>query len=488
MLRFVSGKYAHVFLFLIVLFICAFPLYYRMDFPVIEQWDESRNVANCLEMLRNGNFITRYFQGQPDMYELKPPFLVWLQVFSVRVFGFSEFAIRLPAAVFSFLTLLLLFKISKQLLKTYYPGAIAALILATALGYIGKHAARNGEHDAILAFFTLAMLYYWYHFLDTGRSKSFWLFCIAVFFTWFTKSISGLVFLPALLAFGLVTRPQLLFNKFRLMLMGAFFTLLPIIAYYVIRNFHAPGYLQAVWDGEWFGRYLKPYKSAVSENHGFFYYVIGFDKRFYPYHWLFLPIIGSLFFDIPAHIKKWMWFLVVQSTWFLLVISLGDKNYWYDLPLYPLFALFLATGIWLGLTLISKNLKVGALAVCLLIFAIFPYTRALRYVLADRGPQTEVGNLCRYLKAHSNAQYQNIAVLPSAYESPLLLYKKQYEQKGKQLRITVPDSLQVNDWVLVSNKDLLNNISARWHCEKLNEANGCLFIKLSALKQNASPQ
>jgi 4-amino-4-deoxy-L-arabinose transferase-like glycosyltransferase len=488
MLRFASGKYAHVLLVIIVLLVCAFPLYYRMDFPVIEQWDESRNVANCLEMLRNGNFITRHFQGQPDMYELKPPFLIWLQVFSVRMFGFSEFAVRLPTAVFSFLTILLLFKISKQLLKTYYPGAIAALILATAIGYIGKHAARNGEHDAILAFFTLAMLYHWYHFLDTGRSKSFWLFCIAVFFTWFTKSISGLVFLPALLAFGLVAKPQLLFSKLRILLMGAVLTLLPIIGYYMLRNMHSPGYLQAVWDGEWFGRYLKPYTSTVSENNGFLYYMLGFDRRFYPYYWLFWPVFGSLFLGIPQHVKRWMWFLLFQASWFLLVISLGDKNYWYDVPLYPLFALILAVGIWSIISLLPAKNQFSGYAMLTTLFFIYPYPTAIDHVLADIGPQTEVGNLCRFLKNQSTAMPHEVKVLPSAFESPLLIYKEQFQLQGNKLHISTPDSLQVGDCVLLCNKDILNQINARWHWEKLKEANECLFVKLIASKQNTSPE
>lgn len=481
--QFHLSKPSPYFLLTAVFIVCALPICYRMDFPVIEQWDESRNVANTLEMLKNGNYLTRYYQGKPDMYELKPPFLIWLQTICVNCLGYTELALRLPATIFSLLTVGLLFRISKNVLDSYIPGILAAMILVTSMGYIGKHAARNGEHDAILAFFTTLMVYSWFQFLQSENRKFFWLFCIAVFFTWFTKSISGLVFLPSLFLFGLLYKPSLIQKSLAVFTLGICLVLFPIAAYYLMRNAHSPGYVQAVWDGEWFGRYFKPYRAAQSANTGFIYYLLGFDKRFYPYHFLIWPALLATLFKINAIVKKWLLFLLIQSAWFLLVISLGDKNYWYDVPLYPLLALILSCSIWLIIQQMPMGFRLGSWGLLLILFIVFPYSRSMKYVLADRGPQTEVGNLCRFLKSTGHELKHNITVVPSAYETPLFLYQKQHELRGYKLRISSPDSLKQGEYVLLSNQDVLNSVNSKWTWEKIQSANKCLFVKLKALKQ-----
>lgn len=262
--------------------------------------------------------------------------------------------------------------------------------------------------------------------------------------------------------------------------------LLPIVAYYLIRNAHSPGYLQAVWDGEWFGRYLKPYHSAQSANTGFFYYLLGLNKRFYPYHMFMWPVLLTLFLRINRVAKNWMLFLLIQVAWFLLVISLGDKNFWYDVPLYPLLALILATSIWSAIQMIPMKFRFGSWGILLLLFFFYPYASAMQFVLADRGPQTEVGNLCRFLKSNGKGIHKHVSVVPSAYETPLFLYQKQHELRGYHLRITTPDSLEPGGFVLLSNQDILNAINSRWTWEKIQADNKCLFVRLKALKRQAA--
>src|SRR6185295_17611533 len=47
-------------------------------------------------------------------YGNKPPLLLWLTALSMRAFGINSFAARLPAAVFVFLALLLLWNLVAQ--------------------------------------------------------------------------------------------------------------------------------------------------------------------------------------------------------------------------------------------------------------------------------------------------------------------------------------------------------------------------------------
>ena len=71
----------------IVMLICCFPIFYRLDTLPIRQWDEARNAVSAIEMLQNKNYLIRYFGGQPDYFDVKPPLLIWLQVLTIKIFG-----------------------------------------------------------------------------------------------------------------------------------------------------------------------------------------------------------------------------------------------------------------------------------------------------------------------------------------------------------------------------------------------------------------
>src|SRR5688572_15039809 len=93
---------------ILTLLLCYFPLCHHINAYCIQSWDESRNAVNAIEMLHNHNWLTRYFNNEPDMWELKPPFLIWCQVLSFKLFGLSEITVRLPSMIFSMGTVLLL--------------------------------------------------------------------------------------------------------------------------------------------------------------------------------------------------------------------------------------------------------------------------------------------------------------------------------------------------------------------------------------------
>jgi len=171
-------KWISLAVILITLVICYFPLCHRIDVFCIQLWDEGRNVANAVEMFNNHHWFTRYFEGKPDMWELKPPLLVWFQVLSLKLFGFNELAARIPSMIFSMGTVLLLFWICIQVTGNAIAGGISAVILVSCNGYIGEHVARFGEHDVLLSFFTTALVYFWYLFIKSGSYRYFWLSCL----------------------------------------------------------------------------------------------------------------------------------------------------------------------------------------------------------------------------------------------------------------------------------------------------------------------
>ncbi len=50
---------------------------------------------NTFYMLNDNDWIvTKYINFEPDMWNTKPPVMIWLQVASINLFGFNEFEER----------------------------------------------------------------------------------------------------------------------------------------------------------------------------------------------------------------------------------------------------------------------------------------------------------------------------------------------------------------------------------------------------------
>ena len=79
-----------------------FPIFGHLDTLVLRQYDESRLAINAFEMFKDGNFLVTHFEGNPDMWNTKPPMMIWLQVFFINLIGLGELALRLPSAFAAF--------------------------------------------------------------------------------------------------------------------------------------------------------------------------------------------------------------------------------------------------------------------------------------------------------------------------------------------------------------------------------------------------
>jgi 4-amino-4-deoxy-L-arabinose transferase-like glycosyltransferase len=76
-------------------------------------WDEINFAESAREMLETGNYLQVQINYEP--FSEKPPFFIWMQAISMKIFGVNEFAARLPNAITGILTLLLLFNIGFKL-------------------------------------------------------------------------------------------------------------------------------------------------------------------------------------------------------------------------------------------------------------------------------------------------------------------------------------------------------------------------------------
>ncbi len=83
----------------VLFFIIIAPLFFwGLDFLPVMHFDKGRLAINALEMYNNGFSIHTTFYNEVDFWNTKPPLMIWLEVASMKTFGFNLIAFRLPAA------------------------------------------------------------------------------------------------------------------------------------------------------------------------------------------------------------------------------------------------------------------------------------------------------------------------------------------------------------------------------------------------------
>ncbi|MDE6112359.1 MAG: glycosyltransferase family 39 protein, partial [Bacteroidales bacterium] len=111
--------------FILIGLAVAVPLiFFHLGRLPLRVWDEARLAINGYEMMQNHRFFVTTYEGAPDLWNTKPPLLIWLQVLSMRCFGINEVAFRLPSALAVLLTCGLFYIFLRTYLKRFHVGFI----------------------------------------------------------------------------------------------------------------------------------------------------------------------------------------------------------------------------------------------------------------------------------------------------------------------------------------------------------------------------
>lgn len=118
-------------------------------------WDEINFAESAREMIESGDYLHVQINYMP--FWEKPPFFIWLQVLSMKVFGINEFAARFPNAVFGFLYLISLYLIGKKHYSAKFGFTWAILFFASLLPHIYF---KSGIIDPVFNFFIFLSIYF----------------------------------------------------------------------------------------------------------------------------------------------------------------------------------------------------------------------------------------------------------------------------------------------------------------------------------------
>src|SRR5271156_5055294 len=121
--------------------------------PALWEPDEGRYAEIAREMVVSGDYVTP--RDDFELYFEKPPLVYWAEAAAIGIFGVNEFAVRLPAALFSIGQVVVTAALAEAMFGAT-AGFFAALALTLSPLVFGF--ARFATLDPALSFFLTAAL------------------------------------------------------------------------------------------------------------------------------------------------------------------------------------------------------------------------------------------------------------------------------------------------------------------------------------------
>ncbi|MBD2713633.1 glycosyltransferase family 39 protein [Microvirga sp. STR05] len=485
-------------LLLLLLALAAVPLCYELGRNPIQLWDESRLAVNAAEMSQNGNLLVTHFEQKPDHWNTKPPLMIWLQALSFTLFGFSAWALRLPTALASLATVVLLFRFAARDLRLPAAGFLGGLILATSIGYVRLHVARTADYDVLLTLWEVVIWTSLFRYLETGRSRALLWLAVGLTAAVLTKSIAALLGMPGLLLYTVVRGKFLWVLRQRRFYLAAGAFLLVVSSYFWARELADPGYWKAMSYNDLGGRYLT---DQLDHAHPWDYYLTNIQNGlFQPWLWLLLPSLLLALLQ-PDRTVRWAAGLLVcfVGSWLTVLSTATSKLEWYDAPIYPALALLVGLGLALMLRAITTTYLAhtswlgrslaGLLALLLLFYA--PYETIVNRIVGERhsdygiGPDGYLGG---YLKTvvRQQPQLDSLVVLyGGGYNATLTFYQLALREQQKQMAIYPQGGIRnlVPGMVtLLCNPDYRARIDSTFEVVELHQDQPCQTLLLLSRK------
>ena len=473
-----------------------FSLFRHLGVQPLQTWDESRLAVNAAEMLHNHNWLVTHYQGKADLWNTKPPLVVWLQAASLAVFGYSEWALRLPTAITALILTGLVVAFAQRWLGGPLAGLVAGLALLTSKGFVTNHVARTGDYDTLLLLFTTVQVLAAFAWLHTHRARYLLVLGAAVGLAVLTKSIAGLFFLPGI-ALVMVLRGQLLpLLRQPATWAAAALAIIPPALWYGVREYVAPGYWHAVWENDIAGRVLT---SLEQPRAPWYDYLEIFVTQQFLLWTPWVLVAGWMLAQrpVPRPGPRFVQLVVWTGGLFFIVINTATtKHGWYAAPLYPLFALLVGGGLAQLARRVTTRRGVAAgkwRGVLLLALAVVPsliaLQRRLDKAIMEAYDNVELG-YGRFLRdpqatpapsTHFTAVHRGASAMTRTYNAPLEFYALAFRRThpGQQLDVQYDVArLPAGQVVLACGKTPQARVMNRYHTRILYAADSCLTLQI----------
>jgi 4-amino-4-deoxy-L-arabinose transferase-like glycosyltransferase len=330
-------------------------------FPLMDL-DATEYAMVALRMVKRHDFISIISRSVISFKEYdfldKPHLSFWLEALSYQIFGFKDWAYRIPSVLFTLLGGFSTYQLGRKL-YTLETGFISALIFFCAQAIIlENHDART---DAILGGAVIFGVWQLYLYLDEKKWLNLFLGVLGLVLGMATKGmISVIVSGAAIFFYLLYSRNWKVLSDFKwLLAVPLFFLMLsPVLyAYYVQFDLHPEKLIKGAYNvsGIKFLLWSQSFERYAGE--GEYVQYPEFSFFFHTYLWAFLP--WSVLSYISVFYRGWEWikirFQKIDSmefmTWgtsvslFLLLSGMQYKMPHYINILFPFLSILLASFI-----------------------------------------------------------------------------------------------------------------------------------------------
>ena len=314
--------------------VCLVLFFFRLGDRALWDIDEGMHAATSKDMVLSGDWLSPQYNGE-KFYD-KPPLHNWLVAISFLIFGFTEFAARLPAALLGLGCVMVTYLLGRRI---FGPAAafLSALVLATSAEYIVL--ARVVVHDISLAFFITLSLSLFYLGYDNKRHRRplFLLGYAAMGFAVLAKGPVGALLPAMIIGLFLIIKKQLGFLKQMQIGWGILILLAVAAPWYILISLKDPEYFGYFFIKQNLGNFFS---KEVRHPEPLYYYIPVLMGGMFPWS-TFLPL--AFFRAVRARgttcndgtLLALIWFAAVFIFFSMASSKLGT----YILPLLPAAAL-----------------------------------------------------------------------------------------------------------------------------------------------------
>lgn len=338
--------------------------------------DEGLHASTSKDMVLNGDWITPTFNGKP-FYD-KPVLYNWLVALAFLLFGFTEFAARLPSAVLGLGCVMVTYLLGKRMFNSTV-GFLGGTILATSCEFIILSTAV--VHDISLVFFTTLAFYLFYAGYKDDRYRKLHLLLMyaALGFAVLAKGPVGVALPAMVIGLYLLFEKKLRFIKEMRIGWGILIFLAVASPWYVLVTLKDPGYAAYFFIKKNIGSFLS---SDARHTGPFYYYIPVLFGGFFPWS-CFLPV--AIIYGVRRRFQTvrggTAYLIVWFSAVFVFFSTAISKLATYILPLFPPASLLVAL-LWHELlTAPNPKIRRSFLVSFLPVVAIF--IGAMIYLWAD---------------------------------------------------------------------------------------------------------
>jgi 4-amino-4-deoxy-L-arabinose transferase-like glycosyltransferase len=319
------------------IFLSATVVYIAGLFVDVINVDAAQYASISKEMLQSGSYLTVKHCGRD--YLDKPPLLFWLSALMFKIFGFYNWAYKLPSLLFTFLGVYATYRLARSLYDINV-ARLAALILYTCQAFFMFN--NDVRTDTILTACVITSIWLLYEYTETEKMKHFFGGSLFIALGLMAKGPLGIV-VPSLalgIHFILKREWKHIFKPIWLLMLLLVLILLLPMCIGLYKQFGAEGIRFFFWTQS-FGRITG--ENEWRNDAGYFYFVHTFLWSFIPWSVLAVYALGD---SIRAYIKRRSLPEYISIGGFMLTFAALSLSK-YKLPhyifvVYPLAAIFTA--------------------------------------------------------------------------------------------------------------------------------------------------